>query len=583
MLIRPSVVYRLSAALMIAAFVLTACSGASPVPPQPPLPTPTPTAAQAPAASTAAAPSAGSVVIGVPQEPEHLNVLLSTQPIADAVAMLVVEGLIAQDAEAQFIPVLATEIPSVANGGVSADGLTVTYHLRQGVKWSNGGDFTCADVVFTWKAGADLNRGARTAGYEDIESVTCPNANTAVLKFSRLYAPFLTLFPVVLPASSGDPADMTAWAYNRMPVGTGPFLLKEWKAGASITLVKNPAYRDQVGVDQIVLRIIPSRAAGLQLIETSDIDILWGLTESDLNVLDALAQDGVRYSALASGETESLILNLADPTVDAPADPLKYPHPLLADLRVRQAIQLGLDKQRLADVLLAGKAEPAASILNRGWAACAQSVSEFNPDKARQLLEEAGWLPGPDGIRLKESVKLRLRYQTTADDPLRQQAQALIVEMMKAIGVDLHIENVPADVLFASWGRDGLRKHGRFDVLQFTSSPSLADPGRYLADNFAAASIPTAANKGSGSNYSRWINRDFDARLADAAAAPDLDQRRAIYCQAAALVSAELPRVVLYNRLLISAYRMRVQNFNPSPGIMGFAYGAPHWKLEQTQ
>ncbi len=583
MLIRSSVVYRLSAAFVTAALLLTACSGASPSASPPLLPTPTPTGAQTTESSTAAPPPAGSVIIGIPQEPEHLNVFLSTQASANTVAMLVVEGLISQDDKAQFIPVLATEIPRAAKGGVSTDGLTVTYHLRQGVKWSNGDDFTCADVVFTWQAAADLNRGDRTAGYEDIESITCPDAHTAVLKFSRLYAPFLTLFPVVLPASSGDPAAMAAWAYNRMPVGTGPFLLKEWKSGVSITLVKNPAYRSQVGIDQIVLKIIPDRAAGLQLIKTAAIDILWGLTESDLNALDALAQDGVRYSALASGETESLILNLADPTVDAPADPLKHPHPLLADLRVRQAIQLGIDKERLADQLLARHAAPASSILNRGWAACTEPVSEFNPDKARQLLEEAGWLPGPDGIRLKESVKLRLRYQTTADDPLRQQAQALIVEMMKAIGVDLHMENVPDDVLFASWGRDGLRKHGRFDVLQFTSGPSLVDPDRYLADNFATESIPTAANKGSGSNYSRWINRDFDALLAQAAATSDLDQRRAIYCQAAALVNAELPRVVLYNRLLISAYRGRVQNFNPSPGIMGFAYGAQNWTLDQAQ
>lgn len=577
--IRPSV-YRLCAALVMAALLLTACGGASPISPQTALPTPAPTVAQAPELATSLAPAARSVIMGALQEPEHLNVFRSTQAIADAVAMLMVEGLFSEDDKAQIIPVLATEIPSVANGGVSADGLTITYHLRQGVKWSNGSDFTCADVVFTWKAAADLNSGANSAGYEDIESITCPDASTAVLTFSRLYAPFLTLFPIVLPAGSGDPAGMAAWTYNRMPVGTGPFLLKEWKRGVSITLVKHPAYRGHVGVDQIMIKIIPNREAGLQLIKTGDIDILWGLAESDLQALDALAQDGVRYSALKSGETESLVLNLADPTLDAPADPIKHPHPLLANLRVRQAIQLGLDKQRLADVLLGGKAEPATSILNRGWAACAQPPSEFNPDKARQLLEEVGWLPGPDGIRLKESVKLRLRYQTTADDPLRHQAQQLMVEMMKDIGVDLHIENVPEDVLFASWGKDGLRKHGHFDVLQFTSGPSSTDPGHYLADNFATGSIPTAANKGSGSNYSRWINRDFDALLADAAASPDLGQRQAIYCQAVALVNAELPRVVLYNRLLISAYRARVQNFNPSPGTIGFAYGVQNWTLK---
>lgn len=578
MSMQPSV-KRLSAALLLATLLLSACSSAAPtLMPAPEFP-PAPELTTTPAVTLDVTPNDRTVIIGVPQEPQLLNVYLSTQPIADAIAQLVVEGLIAQDDKAQFTPVLATEIPSVANGGVSADGLTVTYKLRQGVKWSNGQDFTCADVVFTWQAARQLSRGANIAGYEAIESIACTDVHTAVLTFERPYAPYLTLFPVILPEGSGAAQDMSAWAYNRAPVGTGPFLLKQWQAGNRLTLVKNPSYRGQVGVEQIIIQIIPSRAAGLQLIKTGALDILWGLTESDLNDLDALAQDGVRYTAQPTGETEFLLFNLADPTLDAPADPVKHPHPQLADLRVRQAIQLGIDKPRLA-ASLAAKVTPATSILNRGWAACAQPLTEFNPDKARQLLEEAGWLPGPDNIRIKESVKLRLRYQTTADDPLRQQAQSLLVDMMKEIGVDLHSENLPADLFFASWGRDGVRKHGRFDVLQFTSGPSLADPADYLAANFAAESIPTAANKGAGSNYSRWINRDFEARLADAAATLDLGRRQALYCQGLDSISAELPRIVLYNRLLIHAYRTRVQNFSPSPGALDFAYGAQNWTLQ---
>lgn len=567
-------------ALLTCAMLLTACGGA-------PTTGTSPAASTSAAASSAASPAAslasggtpvsgGSIIVGTPQEPASLNPLLASATIEDAIGSLFTEGLVQIDAAGAFAPVLAEELPAVSD-----DGLTVTYKLKRGVTFSNGDPFTCADVQYTREAILSELSQVSTSGYSTIDTIDCPDEHTAIVRFSKLYAPYLRLFSYILPRAAGEVQQLDSWAFNRAPIGTGPWLLKEWKSGDSMALVRNPSYREQGKpyLDALNIKILPSREVGVQLLGTGEIDVLWDLTEADFPALKALEAQGVGYAAAVTGENELLVLNLADPAVDAPPDAATNPHPILSDLRVRQAMQLGIDRQAIAAALLYGNVQPGSTLLPVGQFACPGATAAYDPEAAKALLEQAGWQAGADGVRVKDGQRMELKVQTTSGNKLREDTQQVLVEQMKALGIALRIENVPSDVLFAGWGDNGLRKHGRFDIVLYTTGPGI-DPDSHLFANYHSASIPTAENTGDGSNYSRYRNATVDEELDKAAATTDLAARKAAYCKANAQILTDLPRIPLYERLSLSGYRTRIQNFKVSPGASDFTVGSESWWLK---
>lgn len=561
--------------IVLASVLLAACGGGAA--PAPATEVPAAPATEAPAAEAPAGPvSGGIVVIGSPQEPGTLNPALASASIEDAISSFIIEGLVMVDDQGKYAPVLAESLPEV-----SEDGLVVTYKLKKDVKFSNGEPFTCTDVKFTLDAIlSDLSQ-ASTSGYADIDSLECPDDYTAVATFSQVYAPYLRLFSYIIPKSAGDLASMDTWEFNRMPIGTGPWMLKEWKAGDSLTLVKNPYYREpgKPYLDSLIIRILPSRETGMQLLGTGEIQVLWDLVEADFPALEAMKDKGVTYGAAVTGENELLVFNLADPGVDAPEDPAAAPHPILSDLRVRQALQMAIDKQLIVDTLLSGNVRVGTSVLPTGEFACPQEPSKYDPEAAKKLLDEAGWVPGKDGIREKDGKRLSLKITSTAGNQIREQTEQVLADMFKQIGVELVIENVPSDVLFAGWDSNGLRKHGNFDILLYTTGPGI-DPDSHLFGNYHSARIPTAANKGAGNNYSRYINADVDGWIDDASYITDVNARRELYCKVAEQINKDIPRVYLYERLLISGYRENLQNFKVSPGPSDFAWGSQDWWLK---
>jgi len=556
--------------ILVTAFVMSAC--AAPVSPAP---------AAAPADDGAAASTepvrGGAAVIGTPQEPGLLNPLLASSSIEDAISSFTVEGLVQVDDQGNYVPVLAEALPEV-----SEDGLLLTYKIKPDLKFSNGDPFTCADVQFTVEAILSDLSGASTSGYNRIDAVECPDDLTVEVYLSEVYAPYLRLFSYIIPRSAGDLAALDTWEFNRSPIGTGPWIVKEWVAGDYIEFMPNPNYREagKPYLDSMIVKILPSREVGMQLLGTGEIKALWDITEADFPALDSMAAQGVSYAGAQTGENELLLFNFADPAVDAPPDAAANPHPILADVKVREALQLAIDKQEIVDTLLYGNVNVGTTVIPNGAFACPQPPSEFSVEKANALLDEVGWIMGADGIREKDGAKLELKISTTSGNLLREQTQQVLVEMLKAIGVSLIIENVPSDVLFAGWDSNGMRKHGQFDILLYTSGPFL-DPDSHLYQNYHSANIPTADNEGAGSNYSRYVNADVDAWIDEAAAITDVEQRRALYCQVAAQINKDLPRAFLYERLLLSGYRAELQNFKVSPGPSDFSWGAADWWLMQ--
>ncbi|MBI4790411.1 MAG: peptide ABC transporter substrate-binding protein [Chloroflexi bacterium] len=523
----------------------------------------------APTTAAAAPKKGGTITMVIWQEPEHLNLALVSQTVLGDITDFFAEGLLNTNEKGEWFPVLATQVPTKENGGVSADGKTITYKLRQNVKFHDGSPFTCEDVVFSWKAATTPNNGSIAASnFKDVDSVTCPDPATVVIKFKQFYAAWIRLFngnyqTYIYPKNAGKPEDLKTWAYNRKPVGTGPFMVTEFVTGDHITLVRNENYW-QPGkpyLDRVIVRIVPSSEVAKQLMKSGEADIMWNNTEADLPEVEKMTNVKL-FSALQPGG-ERLILNTVKP--GDPSDN-KTPHSILGDLKVRQAIAYGIDKKTIIDKLLFGKALPGSSEMNADPFNCTGITAyAFDQAKAKQLLEEAGWKPGPDGIRVKDGQRLRLKYQTTTGNKLREDSQVLILENMKAIGIEFFIENQPSSLILGSWAANSPRKKGNFDILMYTTNAAI-DPHSQMFDYFTSKSIPSPDNQG-GINYSRWNDPETDKLVDQAGSIPEWPQRKDLYCKAAARIVDGASHIYLYQRYKLHSFNVRVQDWIATPWL----------------
>ncbi len=558
-----------------AAFI-AACGGdAAPASPTkaPEAQKPEPTKAPAPAATTAPAPAApagapktgGTIKIAIYQEPANLNPFLNTQTVGSVVRNAILGGLIRPNPKGEYVADLAAEVPSTQNGGVSADGKTVTIKLRKDVKWHDGKPFTAADIKFTYGVIMDpTNPVTSRTGYRDLESVTVKDDWTVELKFKTFYAPFLTLFGVILPAHAfGGSTSIEKAEYNRKPIGTGPYKFVEWVSGDHITVARNPDFhvKGKPYLDQVIFRITPSREVGIAQLKTGEVDVVWNLIEAQIPEFDG-SKDIDVWAHPGLG-VERLILNLSQPSGDKAGDPASK-HPVLSDPKVREAIELGINKKVIVDKLLYGKTTVGSSPIATGWAAPKIPVSEFAPDKAKKLLDDAGWKPGSDGIRAKDGAKATLTYQTTSGDKLRELAQQVIQEQLKDIGIALEIKNIPSASLLGTWGDNAPRAKGTFDINMWTTNPGI-DPHAHLFIYYHSSQIPTEANKGEGQNYARLKDPDLDKALEEAGSVPDQEKRRAAYERAVKAIVASRVHIFLYNRLDVDGARKYVQGRTHNP------------------
>ncbi len=573
--------------MFVALVALVQCAPAPTATPAPAAPTSPPAApVPPPAPSATSGPTrGGKVTMAMWQSPVTLNGMLGTQTVTGEVRVFVVEGMTGVAADGARYPMLAKEVPTVQNGGVSADGKTITYNLKEGVLWSDGKPLTCDDFNWLWQARLAPGVGVVSkTGYEDIEAVECPSPTKVVVKYKTFYAPYLSLFNESLPKhASGDLKDMAKWEYNRKPLGTGPFKIDEWVTDSHVTLSRNANYRekDKPYLDQVVIRIVPSSEVAVQLLQSGEIDIMWNNTEAELPLLEKM--QGVKVSQPLQIGGERMFLNMAENK--DPSDP-KKPHLILSDVRVRQAIEFGMNKQRIIDKLLFGKAKPGSSELNAGFFDCKATPRAYDVEKAKTLLTQAGWTPGADGIRVSkgaqvapDGTRLRLKYSTTSGNKLREDSQVLTVEDMKAIGVELFIENAPSAVVIGTWDGNSPRRRGNFDIIQYSSNAGV-DAHSQMVNLWASSQIPTVDNKG-GTNYSRFSDPKADEILKQAASEPDTNKRKTLYCQLTQMTFDQANMIYLYQRFDIDAYRDRLQGWVENSWDNN-GWNAASWWMKKT-
>lgn len=528
--------------------------------------------------------SGGEIVLIIPEEPATLNQYLAVAAIVRQVADATTAGLTTLDADGNFQPVLAAELPTLENGGVSEDYLTVTWTLRPDLLWSDGEPLTSDDIKFTWEAVSNPESGnVLSLGFDLIESIETPDDLTAVVTYSELNQAYLQQFMFgILPRhATGEPSDMTNWEWNRAPVSAGPFVVSEWSAGDTITMVRNPNYylEGQPYLDGLIFAIVPDAGAQVAMMAQGEGTVqLWPGAEPD--VYNAQMNGNAELEEIPGQWNMALYFNLSQPYDDDPgAEP---PHPILGDLRVRQAIAHAIDYDLIINEVSPGVFE-ATNPFEYGWYQCdIERVYPFDVEQANALLDEAGWVMGDDGIRVAQGAEYaddgtRLTLQMegyTNYQPLVKLEEAL-VEMFKVVGIEATIQNDDFSIIFGSFEDGSPRKIGNFDILVYDASLSI-EPHATIANSYLASAIPSADNP-AGANYSRWISNEANAAIEAAGNTVDIAARQAAYCDLAELVATELPRLNLF---------LYTEGYGASTNLTGYTvnmWGSLTWDVQEWQ
>jgi peptide/nickel transport system substrate-binding protein len=517
--------------------LLSACGPAASVtptaaPPTSVLPAAAPTAAPAatskPAAVASVRGSGGTLRALMWQGPTILNPHLSQGTKDYIAARFCCEPLLTVNAEGVFSPILATDVPSKENGGLGADGRTVTYKLRQGVKWADGQPFTADDVVFTFQFVTNRETAAVTAAsYTDLESVEALDPLTVRLTFKQptggWYVPFTGANGLVVPKhalANYVGAAVREAPFNLKAFGTGPYITQEFKPGDVLTLVANPNYREpnkpffsQINIKGGGDAVSAARA----VLQTGEYDYAWNL-QVEAQVLNQLLQAGKgELVTSAGGGVEQLFFNMADPTteVDGERSSPRSTHPFLTDQRVRQAMALAIDRENISKQLYGQTGEPTSNVLTiPSNLASKNTAIEFSLDKANQVLDQAGYARGSDGIRVTPGgARMHVVFQTSTNS-LRQKEQDLVKDGWQKIGIETELKSVDASIYFGSDpGNPDTYAHFSTDVEMFTSTPDTPSPLLYMKRFYGRnpeTDYAQKSNNWSAQNMMKWSNDDYN-------------------------------------------------------------------------
>ena len=515
------------------------------------------------------------------QAPTILNPHFSQGTKDSAAATLVLEPLIDVDVEGNLIPVLAAEVPSLDNGGVAADGMSVTYKLKEGVVWSDGQPFTANDVKFTWQFVSDPAAATTTiATYEGIDDVEVVDDVTVTVKFKETtpgwYQPFTTGFgghvlpEHILKDFMGEKARNAE--FNLNPVGTGPYKVTEFRPGDVINFEINDSYRES---DKPFFSKVEFKgggdatAAARAALQSGETDWGWNL-QVEKSVLEPMAdgsETGVLISSPGVG-VERILVNFTDPNaeVDGARSEPSTQHPFLTDKAVRSAFAMACDRESVATELY-GPAGKATSNLLVGPEkfASKNTTFEFDLDKAGSTLDEAGWTGSP---RAKDGVEMKVLYQTTIN-PLRQKTQEIIKQGWESMGVPTELKSIDAGVYFSSdAGNPDTASHFYADFEMFTNSPSVPYPISYMASWKSTdpdTDLAQKSNQWAGGNVERWVNEDYNAMYTQALTELDEAKQVELFTGMNDLVVNEYVEIPLVHRADVVAANKKLKGYKTSP------------------
>lgn len=512
----------------------------------------------------------GQVNILYWQAPSIMNPYLSGGTKDIEAASLVLEPLARYDETGAMVPWLVDRLPTVENGGVTSDLTSITWQLSEGLVWSDGSPVTSQDVKFTWAyCTAEGGGCAQVQNYGGITSIDTPDSRTVVVQFDAPkpfpYTAFVgAASPILQAAQFADclgPKAPECTDANFAPIGTGPFVVSDFRPNDVVQYTANPNFREasKPAFSTVVLKGGgDAAAAGRAVLETGEFDYAWNLQLAP-DVLANMEAAGKGRLVSAFGTlVERVVINLTDPSPELGEErsTLKHPHPILSDIRVRRALSMAIDREVLVEIGYGDAGRVSCNILPAPeiFASTANdSCKTQDIAGANALLEEAGWALDSDGVRTKNGMRLSLLYQTSTN-AVRQDFQVLIKEWWRQIGVEAELRNIDASVFFGGdpGSPDTFQKFFA-DVQMYANNFDGTDPEAYMA-GWHCDKIPTPANQWQGNNMSRYCNPAYDALVAEMQTTGELEARAALARRMNDLLVQDYAVLPLVDRGRLSAH-----------------------------
>lgn len=498
-------------------------------------------------------------------EPTTLNPLLITNTAENFIASLAFDLLVTLDDKGNEVPDLAAQVPTLQNGGISKDGLTITYHLRRNVKWQDGAPFTSADVKFTWQAVMNPNNNVvERRGYDQVRSVDTPNPSTVVFHLKQPFAPFVDTvfgesddpFRIIPKHLLGRYPNINKVPYNTLPIGTGPFRIVRWIHGDHVELLANKDYfRGKPRLAGINVYYIPDESTRVSELRSHQTDLIVDLGPGPYAQLQGVT--GVKTILVKAPTYNSVLYNVSR----APLD----------DVRVRQALSYALDEAAMVRNVEHGTAQVATADISDFYWAFDPSLKPYpyDPKKAAQLLDQAGWKLGAGGVRQKDGHPLSLQLVYGSGSESARQIGVLIQADLRKAGIDVQIKTYTYQMLYATKAESGILSNGKFD-LGLWAWVAGADPDN--SSQWMCDMAPPAGN-----NYANYCNAQVDSLERQALNTFDRAQRKTTYAKIEAQLLKDAPSAFMFYPRLRYAMNPALVNFTPNGPSEG--WNAYEWSL----
>ncbi len=506
------------------------------------------------------------------QAPSILNPYLSSGTKDLESSSMIIEPLARYDENGELVAWLVDEIPTVENGGVAEDLMSITWRLTPGLTWSDGTPLTSEDVVFTAEYCMHPEGGcAQLAKFDGVESVEALDSLTVRVNFNKPmpvpYGPFVSAeAPIIQKAQFADCLGANApqcTDANFRPIGTGPFVVTDFRPNDVISMEANANFRDPAKPAFATVTFKgggDAAAAARSVLETGEFDYAWNLQLAP-DVLQGMVEAGQGQAISAFGTlVERIEMNLTNPSPDLPDGEratIAHPHPFLSDQRVRQALSMAIDRELLVEIGYGQAGRPTCNLVPNPPNFASDNTDCLTQDieGAKALLEEAGFTPGPDGVRVNaDGVRLSVVYQTSTN-AVRQDFQALIKQWWEEIGVETELKNIDASVFFGGdpGSPDTFQKFYS-DVEMYANNFSGTDPQPYVA-MYRCGNEPKPSTQWQGENINRYCDPEYDALLDELAQTADFEERGRIVRQLNDMLTKDSHTIVpLVDRGRVSAH-----------------------------
>ncbi|HLD73666.1 MAG TPA: peptide ABC transporter substrate-binding protein [Bdellovibrionota bacterium] len=519
------------------------------------------------------------IVIGVDSGPDSLNPLFSWSSVATEMQGLLFEPMVEYDDQGVLQPRLVESIPTIENGGLVRlpdNKIQTTWVLNEGLKWSDGHPLTTEDFIFAYEVSMaeqfDIDRD-----YESrIEKMEAKDLRTLIVTWKETY-PYSFLGHAFLPkhileeSYRENPQSLVGNAYNLNPIGNGPYKLEKWERGKytqQISFIRNENFNGKrPSIDRIIYKIMPDSESLKTVIASSNIDAV-SPTVFDIGDIDFIFGFEKQYNGFFRAVfRDRLSWGLIGINLDEPR---------LQDRRVRQALLYGLDRERITERLFHKKAHLAHSYLLPQDMSYKTDIKHYPYDieRAKQLLEEAGWHEGANGIRVNEKEeRLSFSIITNSDNRIRRKMEEFIQEDWKKIGIELALEHVS----WNTFSKETLSQRTFPHFALFGWSRSRSHSGETIV---TSQKIPTAENNWQGGNLSGWKNSEIDTLYNKFSTTFEEGERKELLDKAQMLWAEELPFLPLFLGVDLSIVRKGIQNWKLiGESILPITWNAEEWEI----